>query len=216
MPDRLRITVCVVALTQADCQDLDPAVQAKLKALPGVYDFTTLGKPYAASPDEWRPFDMGLPIREYLTKANLDASLVSTQVYDNADVRRKTHLYIIDPLVLVHAKKKDRLAREIQTAIFVGGKAFCIILPADLPKELQKEIADLCIAQLGDLYGIRKESDSYEWHVEDADRLDAYLQRLTRQLGPKPDPIVMLAAQAIFQSRGVSAPNLSEPPQLVT
>jgi hypothetical protein len=219
MPDRVRITVCVVALTQADYQDLDPAVQVKLTALPSFYDFATPGKPYAASPDEWRPFDMGLPIREYLTKANLEASLLSSQLYDNAagpEVLKKTHLYIIDPLVLIHTTKRDRLAREIQTAIFVGEKAFCIILPADLPKELQKEITDLCAAQLRNLYGIRADSDSYEWRVEDADRLEVYLRRLARQLASKPNPAALAVVQALLLNRGVPSPDLPEPPQLVT
>jgi hypothetical protein len=219
MPDRIRITVCVVALTQADYHDLDPALQATLAALPGFYDFGTPGKPYAASPDEWHPFDRGFSIREYLERANLEASLLSTQLYDDdagPEVLKKAHLYIIDPLVLLHSKKRDRLAREIQIAIFVGEKAFCIILPTDLPKTLQKEIADLCAAQLRNLYGIRADNDSYEWRIEDADRLDVYLRRLARQLGSKPNPAALAVVQALLLNRGVPSPDLPGPPQLVS
>jgi hypothetical protein len=219
MPDPVRITVCVVALTQKDYEDLDPVVQAKLAAATGFYDFATAGRPYAASPDEWRPFYADLPIREYLAKANLEASLLSTQLYDTStgpEVLKKTHLYIIDPFVLTHTKKRDLLAREIQTAIFVSDKAFCIILPAELPEPLRTEIANMCITQLSRLYGVRADNDSCEWKVEDADRLRTYLMRLARQLGPKPNPVALIEVQGILQRRGVAAPNLFGPPQLVT
>jgi hypothetical protein len=222
MPDRIRITVCVVALTQADYQD--PAVQAKLAAVPGIYDFTTPGKPYAASPDEWRPFSMGPPIREYLEKANLEASLLSTQLYDNAakrEVLKKTNLYIIDPLTLIHSQKGDLLAEHVQTAIYVSSndansKAFCIILPADLPATLRTEIADMCASRLRDLCSIRDDDDSYEWEVEDADRLNRYLKGLARRLASKPDPYMLLLVQQALQGRGVPAPKLDGPPQMTS
>jgi hypothetical protein len=219
MPDRTRITVCVVALTQSDYNELDPSIQTQLTALTALYDFGTPGKPYAGSPDEWRPFDMGGPIREYLEKANFEASLLSSQLFDSAaarEVLKKTHLYIIDPFVLTHAKKKDRLAGDVQTAIFITEKAFCVILPAELPKALRTEIANKCAAELGDLYGIRDEDDSYEWVVEDAERLNGYLKRLARRLVSKPDPDALAAVQALLGGRGVPSPSLPSPPRLVT
>jgi len=219
MADKVSITVCVVALTQEDYLDLDPGIQIKLKALAGVYDFDTAGKPYSMSPDEWQPFEVGLPIRRYLEIANLRASLLSAQLYDpkvGPEVLKKTFLYIIDPLVLTHTKKRDWLAREVQTTIYTAEKAFCIILPVGLPESLRKEIAEICADQLRYLHAIRDDKDSYEWQVENADRLQTYLKRLARQLGPKPDPIAILLTQAIFQQRGVANPDLPGNPQLIT
>jgi len=220
MADKIRITVCVVALTQNDYQDLEPAIQAKLTALSALYDFSTAGAPYAASPDDWQPFGAGLlTISKYLEEANLAASFLSARLYDSKidpKVLKNTNLYIIDPFVLTHTKKRDRLAREIQTAIFVGEKAFCIILPEELPKPLRVELANLCASQLCDLYSIRKNNDSYEWKVEDSERLQDYLNSLARQLSLKPDLGQLAAVKAFFSGRGVPDPNLSGPPPMVT
>src|SRR5712691_9579361 len=159
MANEIRITVCVVALTQGDYADLDPKIQAKLAALRPSFDFAISGKPYATSPDEWQPFNVALPIREYLKNANLTATFLSSQLYDNAtalDVLKKTQLYIIDPLVLTHSKKRDWLTRDIQRTIYTADveKAFCIILPADLPPSLRDEIATMYSTDLNNLYGI--------------------------------------------------------------
>jgi len=219
MAHKIVVTVCVVALTKQDYGELDEAIKEKLDALGDVYDFQTVGKPYANSPDEWQPFEEGTPIRAYLDKANLKASLVSAQLYDpqrGAEVLKKTALYIIDPLVLTHTTKRERLAREIQTTIYNTEKAFCIVLPAELPAALRGELADVCINQLQSLHAIRDENDSYEWQVETAERLQSYLKRVARRLGPKADDFMLSLAQAVFAARGVARPDLSDNPQLVT
>jgi hypothetical protein len=214
------ITVCVVALTQGDYLELDPNIKDQLTALRPSFDFATAGRPYAASPDEWRPFEVDVPIRQYLKKANLVATFVSTQLYDDQasfDVLRDTQLYIIDPFVLTHRIKRQWLSREVQRTIYTANsdKAFCIIIPSDLPPSLRNQIALLCSTQLNKLYGIRDQKDLYEWQVENAERLRSYLNRLSRQLTSQTNFDVVLQARAILTQLGVRNPGLSSTPGLL-
>lgn len=216
MSDAIPITVCVIALTQSDYKDLDPDLQTKLTSLKEHYDFSVAGKPYAASPDEWRPFDTNSPIRDYLAKANLEPSLLSSQLYDSrtlGDVLKNTYLYLIDPLVLLHTKKGSRLSGEIQLAIYTSEKAFCVILPDGLPSTLREEIEAICFEKLNDLRKAWNDQDYCEY-VETADRLRKYLKRLARQISEKPNPSALAAFQALYHQLGVANPDLYKSPKL--
>jgi gluconate kinase len=220
MANSVEITVCVIALTPNDYNDLPPEVKTKVDALKPSFDFAISGRPYEASPDEWKPFDPTVPIRQYFTDADLTATFLSGDLYDDKkslDVLRDTQLYIIDPFVLAHNKKKEWL-RQVQTTIYTADekvfKAFCIILPSALPQALRDEITTMCTTSLGNLYLIRKR-DTYEWQVENADRFQTYLTRLARKLGPTDanyDSLQVIQAmlQAFARDPGLkSAPNLA-------
>jgi hypothetical protein len=211
MADSLRITVCVIALTQDDYQGLDPTVRAKLAAL-----FATPGKPYhKSSPDEWRPFDID-SVSQYLTNANIEASFLSVQLDDEkrrTRALRETSLYIVDPVVLLHGPKGDRLAKEIQIAIYAGEKSFCIILPDIFADTLRTELRNNCQVRLKDLWDSWKDQDDYDL-VESHERFQKYLFRLARLLTSKPDQNTLASAQAIYKERGVAAPNLNQVPHL--
>ena len=212
------ITVCVIALTQNDYGGLDPTAQSKLAGLPEIYDFKTSGKPYAGTPDDWQPFNTTLSIQAYLKQSDLEANLLSNQLYALAtfqDVLKNTHLYVIDPFVLMHSNKADRLVREVQTAIYSADKAFCIILPEDIPSAVRKEIVEICYQKLNSLKSILQDKDSGEW-IENADRLNKFLKRLARQMSAKPNPAALELVQAILNSRGVPEPGLKRAPQLLT
>src|SRR5262245_47800055 len=124
MPD-IQITVCVIALTQGDQKDIELVFQPRLAGF-----FTAAGKPYdKASPHEWRPFSVD-SISEYLKNASIKASFMSLDLDDEArrnTALRKTNLYIIDPLVLLHTTRGTRLSDAIQSGIYSASKAFCIV-----------------------------------------------------------------------------------------
>src|ERR1051326_2571780 len=211
MAEPLRITVCVVALTQGDYKDLDPGVQTKWAAL-----FANPGKPYhKSSPDEWKPFDID-SVSQYLADPNIQASFLSIQLDDDKkryQALKETSLYIVDPVVLLHAATGDRLSKEIQIAINPGKKSFCIFLPATIPDPLRAELIDNCQAKLKNLWDCWTDQDDYDL-AESHDRFKKYLLRLARLLTSKPDQSTLALAQAIYKQMGVSAPSLNQAPHL--
>jgi hypothetical protein len=211
MPN-IQVTVCVIALTQGDNANIDPAFQARLAGL-----FASTGKPYdKSSPDEWRPFNID-SVSEYLKNASIQASFLSLQL-DNKATRnralRDTRLYIIDPFVLVHAVKGAPLSAEIQAAIFAGPKAFCIVLPAAIPDPLRKDIEAYCQRELSDLWGSWEDQDDAEV-VLTHEHFKKYLGRLVRLLTAKPNQEALELARQAFAVMGVGSPPLPQPPSLV-
>ena len=208
MPN-IQVTVCVIALTQGDQKSIDPVFQPKLAGF-----FASAGKPYdKSSPDEWRPFSID-SISEYLKNANIQPSFLSLQLDNQATLNkalRETRLYIIDPLVLLHTVKSANLSGKIQTAIFSGPKAFCIVLPIAIPDPLRSEIEAFCKSELQDLWNSWEDQRDSEL-VLTHEHFRRYLKNLANLLASQPNQEMRDLAQQIFNSRGVASPDLPQPP----
>jgi hypothetical protein len=216
---RIPLSVCVIALTQNDYHDLEPdRFRNLLDAAADCFNFAQQGKPYAPSPDDWKPFGENWPLVDALRAANFEPNFLSNQLYNTdagGSVREITDLYIIDPLVLMHRSKRDLLIREVQATILAARRAFCIILPATLPPNLRDEIENACTNSLRDLHRVWVDRDGCEWEIEKTFRLQAFFKRLAHQFSQRPNPANLQTALTIFAERGTPPVNLTELPRLV-
>lgn len=212
MPNPIQITVCVIALTREDQINLDPAFQARLTEF-----FAADGKPYdKSSPDEWRPFNVDT-VSDYLKNASIKPSFLSLQLNDAATrnrALRDTRLYIIDPLVLLHTLKGTTLSGAIQTAIYSGPKAFCIVLPVTIPDSLRKDIEACCQSKLPDLWKSWEDQEDAEL-VLTQEHFRRYLKNLANLLASKPNQDALELVRQLLTLGGVASPDLPRPPQLV-
>lgn len=219
MPDQ-RITICVIALTQADFADIEPdAFRVLLATPPPFYDFNVPGRPYALAPDDWRPFGGNDTVTQLIEAAGLTLNSMSIQLFDPAasvEARDKTELYIIDPLVLMHRAKRNTLRYNVQERIQAAKRAFCIILPSDVPQTIRDELKEACSRDLNDLFRAWLEVDVWEWEVEKPLQLHKFLRRVAKHFSAKGDP----SAMAIFFQKsndefGTPRVTLAELPRMV-
>lgn len=220
VPDNQRITVCVIALTQADFAEIEPDdFRASLATPPPFYDFNILGKPYAPAPDDWRPFGGDDTVAQLIKAAGLTLNSMSIQLYDPAasvEARDKTDLYIIDPLVLMHRVKRNKLRYNVQERIQAAKKAFCIILPRNIPQTIRDKLEEACLRDLNDLFGAWLDVDVWEWEVEKPLQLHKFLRRVAKHFSEKGDPSTM----AIFYQKsndafGTPQVNLPDLPRMI-
>src|SRR5260370_4147906 len=131
------LRIGILTLSQGDESQLVPgALSAQLQAL------ISQGKiAYAASPDDWIPFDDGKTILSHLQDGLGAFQLFS----DSSDVarfktRRKIQLFVIDPTVLLHPEKA-KLAILIQEHICsCNDKASCIVICGALPSQFAADL----------------------------------------------------------------------------
>jgi hypothetical protein len=177
----------------------------------GVFDFSKMGSPYAASPDEWIPFGDSRSILQLLKAGLGDFDLFSdsTNLAD-VDIRLGVNLFILDPLVLLH-RHKVMLAELIQEHIVSRkDKAFCIIVPQSLPDIFRKQIIELCADKFKYLE-TRVDATLSEFEVDKPERLSWFLRRVSPYLRGLPNPARLEEARQTLTNMGVPFIELAAP-----
>lgn len=190
------ITISVLALTRDDYNGIEPEFRAKVDAAKPHFDFAGPGRPYARSPDDWRPFGGPETIEELIRSAGFKPSSMTLQLFgspsQNLAARQSTELYVIDPMILMHRDKRDKV-HNVQAGLVGGEAAFCIILPGSLPHDLRDDLAQVCERRLGDLASIWLNTDVREFEIGKASQLKKFLWRVRNQLRDRGNRANMVA-----------------------
>jgi hypothetical protein len=177
----------------------------------GVFDFSKMGSPYAASPDGWVPFGDTQSILQLLKAGLGDFDLYSDSAnLASDDIRLGVNLFIIDPLVLLHRDKAVLAALIQEHIISRKDKAFCIIVPQSLPEMFRKQILDLCTDKFNSLK-TRVDATMAEFEADKPERLSWFLRRVSPYLRGLPNPARLEEARQTLANMRVPFIELAAP-----
>ena len=147
------------------------------------------------------PFGDGRSIRALVTDVLGEPGVdFPSTMLDQFATRRSVNLFIIDPLVLLHQQKASLLVDRIQEHICSADKAFCIILPQNLPQPFREQLRRRYEAQLPDLKG----QPLSEFEVERFDRLEQFLTRIEDYLRGYPTRAQFEQSKRVFSVMGIN------------
>lgn len=204
----------VLALSPGDENEFSPGqASAQFSSLiaQGFFNLNQAGQPYAASPDDWVPFDDGKSILEHV-KAGLEGFTVIADSRDLSSVRtrRGIQLFALDAAVLLHPRKAQMASLIQENVCARSDCGACIIIPKSIPNPFRDTLLGLSRVQLSDLHAYRK---LVEVPVDEPERLETFLARLPALFG-LPIKERALEALAMFQGWGVPLVGAVPPPDL--